>query len=297
MEQKIGFLGFGNMAQAMAAGWRRSGAVGEGQMLACAKHWDKLCAAAAAYGVQPCRTAEEVVRGADVIIVAVKPYLVEEVLTPLRGLLAEGTSQADGPQPAQRPRLAEEVPSVDGSPASKDLHVAEKAVVSVAAGWLCDRFAALLPGVHHISIMPNTPVRVCEGVILMEDRHTLTEAQAAQVRKLLGTLGLVEVIEGRLMGIGGAVSGCGPAFASMFLEALGDAGVKHGLPRAAAYRLAAQMIAGTGRLQLETGAHPGAMKDAVCSPGGTTIVGVAALERGGMRAAVIDAVDAIQNKR
>ena len=98
-------------------------------------------------------------------------------------------------------------------------------------------------------------------------------------------------------GIGGTVSGCGPAFASMFLEALGDAGVKHGLPRAAAYRLAAQMLAGTGRLQLETGEHPGAMKDAVCSPGGTTIVGVAALERGGMRAAVIDAVDAIQNKK
>lgn len=258
MKQKIGFLGFGNMAQAMAAGWRRSGAVGEGQMLACAKHWDKLCTAAAAYGVQPCRTAEEVVQGADVIVVAVKPYLVEEVLTPLR------------------PQLA------------------EKAVVSVAAGWLCERFAPLLPGAHHISIMPNTPVRVCEGVILMEERHTLTEAQAAQVRELLGMLGLVETIEGRLMGIGGAVSGCGPAFASMFLEALGDAGVKHGLPRAAAYRLAAQMIAGTGRLQLETGEHPGAMKDAVCSPGGTTIVGVAALERGGMRAAVIDAVDAIQ---
>lgn len=261
MEQKIGFLGFGNMAQAMAAGWRRSGALGEGQMLACAKHWDKLCDAAAAYGVQPCRTAQEVVRLADVIVVAVKPYLVQEVLTPLCGLLTE-----------------------------------EKAVVSVASGWLCERFAALLPGAHHISIMPNTPVRVCEGAILTEERHTLTEAQAARVRELLGALGLVETIEGRLMSIGSAVSGCGPAFASMFLEALGDAGVKHGLPRAAAYRLAAQMIAGTGRLHLETGAHPGAMKDAVCSPGGDTIVGVAALERGGMRAAVIDAVDAIQYK-
>lgn len=82
----------------------------------------------------------------------------------------------------------------------------------------------------------------------------------------------------------------------MFIEALGDAGVKHGLPRAMAYRLAGQMVAGTGRMQVETGAHPGAMKDAVCSPGGTTIVGVAELERGGMRAAVINAVDAIQNK-
>ena len=285
MEQKIGFIGFGNMAQAMAAGWRRSGAVGEGQMLACAKHWDKLCTAAAAYGVQPCRTAEEVVRGANVIIVAVKPYLIEEVLTPLRGLLAEDPLPAEGLQPTE------------GSLPAEGSQPAGKAIVSVAAGWLCDRFTALLPGAHHVSIMPNTPVRVCEGVTLMEDRHMLTEAQAAQVRELLGALGLVETVEGRLMGIGGTVSGCGPAFASMFLEALGDAGVKHGLPRAAAYRLAAQMLAGTGRLQLETGEHPGAMKDAVCSPGGTTIVGVAALERGGMRAAVIDAVDAIQNRK
>ena len=291
MEQKIGFIGFGNMAQAMAAGWRRSGAVGEGQMLACAKHWDKLCTAAAAYGVQPCRTAEEVVRGANVIIVAVKPYLIEEVLTPLRGLLAEDPLPAEGLQPAEGSLPAEGLQPAEGP------QPAGKAIVSVAAGWLCDRFTALLPGAHHVSIMPNTPVRVCEGVILMEDRHTLTEAQAAQVRELLGALGLVERVEGRLMGIGGTVSGCGPAFASMFLEALGDAGVKHGLPRAAAYRLAAQMLAGTGRLQLETGEHPGAMKDAVCSPGGTTIVGVAALERGGMRAAVIDAVDAIQNKK
>lgn len=260
MNETIGFLGFGNMAQAMAAGWRRAGALGEGQMLACAKHWDKLCAAAERYGARPCQTAEEVVREAEIIIVAVKPYLVEEVLAPLRPLLAE------------------------------------KAVVSVAAGWLCERFEALLPGAHHLSIMPNTPVRVCEGVLLAEERHTLTQEQTARVRELLSALGLIETVEGRLMGIGGAISGCGPAFASMFLEALGDAGVKHGLPRAAAYRLAAQMVAGTGRLQLETGEHPAAMKDAVCSPGGTTIAGVAALERGGLRAAVIDAIDAIQNK-
>ena len=116
------------------------------------------------------------------------------------------------------------------------------------------------------------------------------------VQELFGHLGLVQPVASRLLGIAGTLSGCGPAFVSMFIEALGDAGVKHGLPRAMAYRLAGQMVAGTGRMQVETGAHPGAMKDAVCSPGGTTIVGVAELERGGMRAAVINAVDAIQNK-
>ena len=99
------------------------------------------------------------------------------------------------------------------------------------------------------------------------------------------------------MDAGSAVAGCGPAFVDLFIEALADGAVKHGLPRAAAYRLASQMLAGTGKLQLETGAHPGAMKDAVCSPGGTTIVGVSVLEEMGFRAAVIDAIDAIESGR
>ena len=99
------------------------------------------------------------------------------------------------------------------------------------------------------------------------------------------------------MGIAGTLSGCGPAYAAMFLEALGDAGVFHGLPRELAYRLAAQMLAGAGKLQLETGEHPGAMKDAVCSPGGTTILGVAELERRGFRGAVMEAIHAVQKGR
>lgn len=90
--------------------------------------------------------------------------------------------------------------------------------------------------------------------------------------------------------------GCGPAFVAMFMEALADGAVKHGIPRADAYRMVSQMVAGTGKLQLVTGQHPGVMKDAVCSPGGTTIVGVAELEHKGLRGAVIAAVDAVQNK-
>ena len=174
--------------------------------------------------------------------------------------------------------------------------LADKAVVSVAVGWPFERYEALLPGTRHLSTMPNTPVRVCAGVFLLEEKHSLTPEEYVLVQELFGHLGLVQPVESRLLGIAGTLSGCGPAFVSMFIEALGDAGVKHGLPRAMAYRLAGQMVAGTGRMQVETGAHPGAMKDAVCSPGGTTIVGVAELERGGMRAAVINAVDAIQNK-
>lgn len=257
---KLGFIGFGNMARAMAEGLLRAKALVPEQICACAKHWDKLCDTALEMGIYACHDAAEVVRWAQTIVVAVKPHLVEEVLAPLREELAG------------------------------------KTIVSVAAGWLFDAYETLLPGTRHLSTMPNTPVRVCEGVVLLEERHSLAPEEYERVAALLSALGLTQPVEGRLMGIAGALSGCGPAFASMFLEALGDAGVKYGLPRAAAYRLAAQMLAGTGRLQLETGAHPGVMKDDVCSPGGTTILGVAALERGGLRAAVLDAIDAIQNK-
>ena len=94
----------------------------------------------------------------------------------------------------------------------------------------------------------------------------------------------------------GTLGGCTPAFTAMYLEALSDAGVKYGLTRAASYRIAAKMLCGTGKLYLESGTHPGAMKDAVCSPGGTTIRGVSALEKAGFRGAVIGAIDAIEGK-
>lgn len=258
-DMKLGFIGFGNMAQAIAEGLLRSKALEPEQICACAKDWDKLCAA-----TQPGHAS-------------------------LPGRPGGGGGRRCG----HRGRKA--APDRGGAFA-RARQLADKAVVSVAAGWPFERYEALLPGTRHLSTMPNTPVRVCAGVFLLEEKHSLTPEEYVLVQELFGHLGLVQPVESRLLGIAGTLSGCGPAFVSMFIEALGDAGVKHGLPRAMAYRLAGQMVAGTGRMQVETGAHPGAMKDAVCSPGGTTIVGVAELERGGMRAAVINAVDAIQNK-
>lgn len=114
----------------------------------------------------------------------------------------------------------------------------------------------------------------------------------AEVLDLLGKLGLVVELESRLLFVGGTVGGCSPAFVAMGIEALADAAVKHGIPRADAYRIVSQMMLGTAKLQLETGEHPAAMKDAVCSPGGATIRGVAELEASGLRAALIRAVDA-----
>ncbi len=256
----VGFVGFGNMAQAIAEGLIRSGALRAQQICACAKRYEKLCTVTQPKGMYPCRTVQEVAERSDLVIVAVKPYRIETVLESVRGMLSN------------------------------------KIIVSVAAGWQNTEWERFMPGTHHISTMPNTPVRVCDGVILLEQEHTLTQEEYSLVEELLSFISLVQPIESRLFDIAGTVAGCGPAFVSMFIEALGDAGVKYGMTREMAYRLAGKMVSGTGRMLVESGEHPGVLKDAVCSPGGTTIRGVIELERSGLRSAVINAIDAIEQR-
>ena len=258
---ELGFIGFGNMAQAMAQGLVSSGALSGEHIHACAGHFDKLQATAKKLGVNAYREAREVVEASDFVILAVKPYLIDQVVEPVRDLLAD------------------------------------KAVISVAAGrdFACYE-GILAPNSRHPSTIPNTPIAVGAGVVACEQRHSLTDEELKTFENLFGQIALIEWVDGKLLSTASSIAGCGPAFAAMFLESLGDAGVKHGLPRATAYRLAAQMMMGTAKLHLETGTHPGAMKDAVCSPGGTTIKGVAALEKDGFRGCVIDAIDAIEGE-
>lgn len=258
---ELGFIGFGNMAQAMAQGLVNSGALSGEHIHACAGHFDKLQATAEKLGVNAHREAAEVVEASDFVVLAVKPYLIEQVVEPVRDALAG------------------------------------KAVISVAAGRDFAFYEGILaPNSHHLSTIPNTPIAVGAGVVACEQRHSLTDEQLQTFENLFGQIALIEWVDGKLLSTASSIAGCGPAFAAMFLEALGDAGVKHGLPRQTAYRLASQMMMGTSKLYLETGTHPGAMKDAVCSPGGTTIKGVAALEKDGFRGTVIDAIDAIEGE-
>ena len=252
---KIGFVGFGNMASAMADGWIAAG-VPAGDMCACAGHFDALKNRCEARGMVARADAAEVVATSDVVVAAVKPYLIEKVFAPLKGALAG------------------------------------KIVLSVAWTWDSAKWEGVLPGIAHISTVPNTPVSVNEGVIACEKTSTLDDAQRAQVMELLGKLGTVVELESSLLWVGGTTASCAPAFIAMTIEALADAAVKHGIPRADAYRIVSAMVAGTGKLQLATGQHPAAMKDAVCSPGGATIKGVAALEESGLRNAFIKAIDA-----
>lgn len=265
--KKIGFIGMGNMAKAMAIGFIRSGKVDAGDMGAFAPNQEKLAKNAAEVGFKPYADVASLINDYEVIIMACKPYQIEAVL-------AQETSRG----------------------VVRDL-LKEKVLLSVAIGWDLAKYTPLVdPSTRVQYILPNTPAQVCEGVFIAEKDSTLTSEEAEWLRNLLSACGTVVEMPGHLIGAGSAVSGCGPAFAAMMMEAMADAAVKHGVQRADAYKLVAQMVVGTGKLMLETGQHPGAMKDAVCSPGGTTIRGVAALERAGMRAAFIDAVDAASGK-
>lgn len=258
---KIGFIGFGNMAKALAEGLIIKNVVKSNQIYTCARNWDNLCKSTKANGINACQTSKALVNESDIVIIAVKPNVIPSIIEPIKENLKD------------------------------------KIVVSVAAGYTFDKYEELLlPGTSHLSTIPNTPVSIGEGIIVAEKRHSLTDEEYKLINDIFSKIALLEFVDSNQLSIAGTISGCGPAFASMFIEALSDAAVKHGLTREASYKLASQMILGTGKLQIETGEHPGAMKDAVCSPGGTTILGVTTLEKKGFRGAIVDAIDAIEGK-
>lgn len=259
----VGFIGYGNMAQAIAKGAVRAGVLKGEDIFACAHNFEKLERNSAILGINAMHTAKEVCEASDAIIVAVKPYQVAQVLEPLANLISERGI----------------------------------AVISVAAGWTLNKYKELLGNnVHAQCIIPNTPITVGQGVTLAETEHSLTDSQLDIFNALFEPISLVERIDSEHMNIAMCISSCAPAFTAMYMEALGDAGVKYGLQRDCAYRLAAKMIEGVGALYMDSRIHPGAMKDAVCSPGGTTIRGVSELESRGFRGDVIAAVDAIESK-
>ena len=256
----LGFLGFGQMGSAIAEGLAhfcpevKSGAL---SLYAYAPHAESLRERTAGLPVTPLSSAEELVGTCGWVLLAVKPYQAEAAVAPVREALSR------------------------------------RAVVSVMNAMGRDDLLRLLsPDARVQYVMPNTPMKVGAGVALFEEENSLTAEESAEAEALFASLGLVIRLPGSQMKAAASLSGCGPAFFFMAAEALGDAGVKHGLKRADAYRLAAAAMAGAGRLLLETGAHPGELKDGVCSPGGTTIRGVASLEEDGFRAAWIHAVDA-----
>ena len=201
----------------------------------------------------------------------------------------EAAEQADflflGVKPQMLPGLCESLAPL--LRARKDRFV----LVTMAAGTSREKLLGMLDvQLPVIRIMPNTPASIGQGMILYSPGADVTEAEEAAFLAAMAGAGRFLKLEERLIDAGSALSGSGPAFVDLFLEALADGGVACGLPRKQAMELAAQTLIGSAALCLETGKHPGELKDAVCSPGGTTIQGVRALEERGFRGAVIEAV-------
>ena len=170
-------------------------------------------------------------------------------------------------------------------------------LVSMAAGVKTDKIAAMSGGDYPIiRIMPNIAASVGEAMILCTANEIATKAEIERFRSLMSKAGIIDMLDEKLFDAGCALSGSGPAFVFMFIEALADGGVACGLMRDKAINLAVQTVVGSAKLLQQTKEHPAALKDAVCSPAGTTIEGVAALENGGLRAATVNAVKAAYNR-
>ena len=258
---KLAFIGMGNMATALAEGFVRSGKLAAADIIAFDPCKDALRKKSAEIGFVAADSAADAVSTADTVLIACKPHQVEGAIAGIKTLLSG------------------------------------KALLSIALGFDLARYQEILPADVRVQfIMPNTPAMVGEGVFLFEQASTLTEDELACVKDLFSAIGYVHTLPSSLMGIGGAVSGCGPAFVDLMLEAFADAAVRYGVPRALALSLVSETVLGSAKLQQKTGLHPGVLKDMVCSPAGSTIKGVTALEKSGFRAACMNAIEAIMEQ-
>ena len=262
MGYTFGFIGTGNMGGALArAACRRR----PEQVVLTNRTLDKAVALAEELDCDIAMDNEAVAREAQYIFLGVKPQMMEGLLRSLASTLA----------------------------ARADRYV----LVSMAAGLSIARLQEMLGFAAPIlRIMPNTPCAIGQGMILYAASEQVTEAEVEEFCDKMAGAGRFDALEERLMDAASAVSGCGPAFVYQFIEAMADGGVACGLPRAKAQEYAAQTLAGAAGMVLATGRHPGQLKDEVCSPGGSTIAGVYALEQGGVRAAVMGAVVASWKK-
>ena len=257
---KAGFVGAGNMGGALAqAVCKKIG--GENVIISC-KTTEEADAASKKLGCKN-GTSEDVAKSSEFVFLAVKPQMISDVAKELKNTLNENP---------------------------------ECIIVSMLAGVTTDTLKEYFGDRKIIRIMPNTPAMVGEGMMLVAGNKNVTDWDIAAFKDLMSMSGELDDIPEALIDAATAVSGCGPAFVYMFIEALADGGVKCGLSRDKAIKYAAQTLLGSAKMVLETGRHPEELKDAVCSPGGSTIAGVHSLEKGAVRNAAIDAVEASYKK-
>lgn len=255
---KIGIIGTGNMGYAML----KQAAKQLGDMLLYTDiDTERLEMIQKEVGLPYTLSNEELVNASDVVVVAIKPQYLSKVLMPLTF--------------------------------SKE-HI----VISIAPGVTLEQLSAYISGSPRIvRAMPNTPAMVGAGMsAIAYDEHPYTEDEKQAIRGFFKSFGEYIECEEHMLDVVVPVSGSSPAYVYMFIEAMADGGVLNGMPRDMAYKMAAQSVMGAARMVLESGHHPGQLKDAVCSPGGTTIEAVRVLEQKGLRSAVVEAMDACYNK-
>ena len=249
------------MAQAMIGGILKAKLVSKDEIIASAATQKTLDAVKDKFGVQTTLDNQEIAK-ADMIFLAVKPVYCEQVLREIKDKLTK-----------------------------------DRIIVSIAAGktmaWLEEQLGK---DTKIVRTMPNTPALVGEGITAVCPNEQVTDKELTQVCEVLESFGKAEVIKESMMDAVIAVSGSSPAYVFMFIEAMADAAVAEGMPRAQAYQFAAQSVLGSAKMVLETGKHPGELKDMVCSPAGTTIEAVRVLEQTGLRGSVMECMKACADK-
>ena len=256
---KLGFIGAGNMATAMMTGIVASGILSASDILMSDVSAERLSFLNERYGVGTSADNSDIAKSCEAMILAVKPQYYTQVITEIAPFVSE-----------------------------------EQIIITIAPGQtlasLAQRFGS--DRLKIVRTMPNTPAMVGAGITAVTPNANVTPEELEYVRRILGGFGISEVVGEHLMDAVVSVSGSSPAYVFMFIEAMADAAVADGMPRAQAYRFAAQAVMGSARMVLETGKHPAELKDMVCSPAGTTIEAVRVLEEKGMRSAVMEAMKA-----
>ncbi|MEC2554631.1 pyrroline-5-carboxylate reductase [Bacillus tropicus] len=266
MNKQIGFIGCGNMGIAMIGGMIKKNIVSPDQIICSDLNVSNLKNASNEYGITITTNNNEVANSADILILSIKPDLYSSVINQIKDQI-------------------------------KDQIKNDVIVVTIATGKSIksteNEFGRKLKVVR---VMPNTPALVGEGMSALCFNEMVTEKDIKEVLNIFNIFGQTEVVNEKLMDVVTSISGSSPAYVYMFIEAMADVAVLGGMPRKQAYKFAAQAVLGSAKMVLETGIHPGELKDMVCSPGGTTIEAVVTLEEKGLRTAIISAMKRCMQK-
>lgn len=257
LDKNIAFLGGGNMAEALIKGMLSADVAKSVQMAVADTSADRLAYLRKFNIGKLTASNPEAVRDAGIVLLCVKPQVMDSVLA--------------------------EIATAKGKDAL---------VISIAAGITISRIEKALPGARVVRVMPNTPALVLAGAAGIAKGTHATSGDLAIAQRIFGAVGKAVIVEEKLLDAVTGLSGSGPAYVFVMIDALSDAGVKEGIPRQTALELAAQTVFGAAKMVLETGEHPGKLRDMVTSPGGTTIEGLHALEKGKLRATLMNAVEA-----